>query len=426
LGVALEDLGRLTEAEAAYREALRLDVAYAPAHQNLGKLLRHLDRLGEAVGCYRMALRHRPEAIGLLLELGDVLWKLGDSSGALEVFERAVAVSPGSAGAHYNLGCARLELGRFTEANESARESLRLRPGFTEALLLSAAALAATDARELAVGMLAQLAEHEVPIRQRCVILAARLMSSRLFEAARRCLEWALQEEPGEVMALHLLAALSGGNPEHPVEGYVRRLFDTSAATFDEDLVTKLKYGIPREMVTALLAIEGPPARPWEVLDLGCGTGLVGVEINAHSRRLVGVDLAPNIIEQARKRGLYTELHCADVMAVLAAEHARYDVVTAGDVFIYVGKLDEVVPAVRRVLRSGGLFAFSAEAAEAMEGRAAEGYRLGVMGRYAHSAVYLRQLAAQNGFHLVLLDPTRIRFEHRRPVQGWLTIWRAT
>jgi predicted TPR repeat methyltransferase len=433
LGMALEELGRFTEAEAAYREGLRLDATCADAPENLAKLLRHLGRFEEAVHWYREALARRPEAVGLLLELGESLWKIRDSTGALAAFERAVAASPGSAEAHYNLGSAQLELGQFAAAHASARESLRLRPEFTEALILSAAALAAADALESAVGLLDRLGGRGVPIHQRYVLLAGRLMSSRLLEPARRCLELALREEPGEVIARHLLAALSGENPDHPCDGYVRRLFDASAATFDQDLVAKLGYGIPGEMVAALRGIRDAPDRPWDVLDLGCGTGLVGVEIAPDSRRLVGVDLAPNMVEQARQRQLYTELRCADIAVALALDEAQYDVVTAADVFIYVGKLDEVIPAVRRVLKSGGMFACSAEAAEAMDGVTSpvyrqgyrQGYRLGSMGRYAHSAAYLRRLAAQNGFYVALLREARIRFEHRRPVPGWLTIWRA-
>ena len=217
-------------------------------------------------------------------------------------------------------------------------------------------------------------------------------------------------------MARHLLSAVSGENPDRPVDGYVRQLFDASAATFDQELVSKLGYVIPREMVEALNAVS---VAPWDVLDLGCGTGLVGVELAPYIKKLTGVALAPNMIERARTRGIYTELRCEDLMVTLSQE-ARYDVVTAADVFIYVGKLDEVVPAIRRVLRPGGSFAFSAEAAAT-----AAGYELGVMGRYAHDAGYLRRLAAGNGFEVGVLRETRIRLEHRRPVRGWLTVWRA-
>jgi predicted TPR repeat methyltransferase len=351
--------------------------------------------------------------------LGAALWKQGDSAGALVAFEHSMAGNAGSAEAHYNLGSAQLEAGKFAEAVSSAQEALRLRPAFSEARLLHAAGLAASGDIEAGAELMGQLGRVEMQAAQRYLLLAIRLLSSRLFAAARPCLERVLREAPGEVMARHLLSAGSGENPDRPVDGYVRQLFDASAATFDEELVCKLGYAIPGEMVEAL-NVAGVASGPWDALDLGCGTGLVGVELASYSRRLTGVDLAPNMIERARARNIYTELRCEDLMTALS-ENVRYDVVTAADVFIYVGKLDHVVPAIRRALRPGGLFAFSAEAAETTAG-----YRLGVMGRYAHDAGYLRRLAAENGFEIELLRETRVRFEHRRPVHGWLSVWRAS
>ena len=360
-------------------------------------------------------------------EVGLALWRRGATQAALESFARAVAASPGSAELHYNLGCAQFESERFEDAVGSAREALRLRSGFSEALMLWAAGVAANGGVDAGAELLCQLSGPAIAPAQRYLMLALRLMSSKLFAPARRCLERVLQEDPAEVMARHLLAASSGANPERPVEGYVRQLFDASAASFDREVASKLGYAIPREMVDALRAVEGGPNPPWDVLDLGCGTGLVGAEIAPYARRLAGIDLAANMIEHARARKIYTDLRCTDLVAILADEAApdeRYDIVTAADVFIYVGKLDAVIPQIRRVLRPGGLFAFSAEAADALQDPCAEGYRLGVMGRYAHSADYLRRLAAESDFELTSMRDTRIRSEHRRPVQGWLIIFR--
>lgn len=379
-----------------------------------------------------------------LNDRGLALWKLGDAAGALDAFERLVARDPRSPEAHYNLGCVQLELGTFAAADQSAQQALILRPTFSEALLLRAAAVAATGAIEAAAQLLQQPGQSEVSAdrllqqpdqpstsaAQRYMSLALRLLNSRLFDPARRCLEAVLRADPTEVMAHHLLSALSGDNPDHPVAGYVRQLFDASAATFDRELVSKLGYEIPREMVEAIETVAGAglPRGGWDVLDLGCGTGLVGEHIAPHSRRLVGIDLAPKMIERARARNIYTDLICADLLEALTEEdarRARYDVMTAADVFIYVGKLDTVIPAIRRVLRPGGLFAFSAEGVEFVSGREREDYCLGVMGRYAHGADYLRRLSALYGFSVELWRQSRIRFEHRRPVAGWLTVWRA-
>ena len=54
-GVALAQLGRQAEAEAAYQQALRLDVGYAEAWYNLGNLLVAGGRRTEAVEAYRRA-----------------------------------------------------------------------------------------------------------------------------------------------------------------------------------------------------------------------------------------------------------------------------------------------------------------------------------------------------------------------------------
>lgn len=479
LGLALKELGQLEEAERAHRDALSLDPTYAAAHRNLGEVMRQrgaledarrsfesalrlnpalnpcrldlgqvledLGELGPASRCYEEAIARSSAPAGIYIRLGAVLWRLGDSLRALQAFERAVAEAPGSAEAFYNLGCAQLELGRFEAAGRSAEEALDSRPAFAEAVLLRAAALAASGALDAAAELLPLPGEAHlsagsvvaaapnvvaptVPLAQRYLLLATRLMNSRLFDPARHCLEAALRANPAEVMAQHLLSALSGANPDRPVEGYVRQLFDASAATFDRDLVSKLGYDIPREMVQMLLEVAAVPQGRWSVLDLGCGTGLVGEQIVPHSRRLAGVDLAPNMIERARARGFYTDLHCADIAATLAQQESspdRYDVVTAADVFIYVGKLESVIPAIRGVLNPGGWLAFSAEAVESMPGATSAECRLGLMGRYAHGVDYLRRLAAKSGFSVELLRPTRIRFEHRRPVEGWLAVWRA-
>ena len=175
------------------------------------------------------------------------------------------------------------------------------------------------------------------------------------------------------------------------------------------------------------------PAVPWDVLDLGCGTGLVGEVIAIHARELVGVDLSAKMLERARERNCYTRLLRSDLLAALDAEPAcHHDVVTAGDVFIYVGNLDRVMASIRRVIRTGGVFAFTVEAAEddgPAPGAADDtGYLLCASGRYAHSARYLEKLAAAHDFHVQLWRRISLRLKGDAPgsMMGWLGVWRAT
>lgn len=45
-----------------------------------------------------------------------------------------------------------------------------------------------------------------------------------------------------------------------------------------------------------------------DILDLGCGTGLVGSWFRDYARKLVGVDISPTMLDMATKKGCYHEL----------------------------------------------------------------------------------------------------------------------
>lgn len=45
-----------------------------------------------------------------------------------------------------------------------------------------------------------------------------------------------------------------------------------------------------------------------DVLDLGCGTGLIGSWFKDYARKLVGVDVSPTMLDMATKKGCYHEL----------------------------------------------------------------------------------------------------------------------
>lgn len=46
------------------------------------------------------------------------------------------------------------------------------------------------------------------------------------------------------------------------------------------------------------------------VLDMGCGTGLVGQQLAKKGfKTVVGLDISPNMLEEASNKGVYSELH---------------------------------------------------------------------------------------------------------------------
>ena len=61
LGADLKDQGKLDEAVAAYREAIRLEPNHAQAYSSLVRALKVQGKLDEAVAAYREAIRLKPE-----------------------------------------------------------------------------------------------------------------------------------------------------------------------------------------------------------------------------------------------------------------------------------------------------------------------------------------------------------------------------
>jgi predicted TPR repeat methyltransferase len=217
---------------------------------------------------------------------------------------------------------------------------------------------------------------------------------------------------------LHL-ARLGIGEATPAMTGvYVRRLFDQHAPEFDQALVERLDYRGPELLLAALRPPEGQRSRFGSVLDLGCGTGLSGAAFRPFCDRLVGVDISPGMIEQARAKSLYDRLMVAELLQFLANEHgARHHLVLAADVFVYCSDLAPIAKAVAGVLApGGGLFAFT------VESHGEPGVRLQGTLRYAHGADHVRAALAAAGLELKQMEQVSTRTERAVPVPGLLAI----
>ena len=229
----------------------------------------------------------------------------------------------------------------------------------------------------------------------------------------------------------HLVAAFGGKTTERPPIQYIEKLFDDYADGFDTQLVQNLEYKMPKELVALLAQAIEPPSGKWDVLDLGCGTGLSGLEIAPHARRLVGVDLSIKMLAKARARNIYHRLEHSDLLPMMnGEEESSYDVIIAADVFEYLGRLDEIVSEGKRLLRADGFFLFSVEALETPCAGAADlengpEYQLNQTARYAHSKIYLEKLARINNFSSLKLISTPLRLEKGLPVSAWVAVWRS-
>jgi predicted TPR repeat methyltransferase len=194
-------------------------------------------------------------------------------------------------------------------------------------------------------------------------------------------------------------------------------LFDQCAERFEERLVEKLKYRGPDLLFD--LVERFVPVRQLDILDLGCGTGLVGARFRPRAHTLTGVDLSPNMLKVARQRQIYDKLICSELVEFLQKQTKSFDLAVAADVFIYFGDLSKVFHTIRGALRDGGFFGFSVEAGEDRD------FVLRDTCRYAHSFAYLRRLAEEHGLALEIIESRVIRQQDGADVVGHLAMLRS-
>lgn len=241
------------------------------------------------------------------------------------------------------------------------------------------------------------------------MLLAKAGRRAAALEAYRHCL--AIAPEREEVR--HMIAALSGGSaPARASDAYVANVFDAMAERFDETLVTFLDYRAP-EILAGLVERQFGERRSLDIVDLGCGTGLMAPHLRPRARRLVGIDLSGEMLKRAAARGGYDDLHQAEIGAWLEANPAAFDLAVAADVFCYFGELEAVMTAARKSLRPGGRLLFT------VERKSGEGWKLGTSGRYQHAEGYIRDAAQRAGFTIADIDAVKLRTEHGAPVEGY-------
>jgi predicted TPR repeat methyltransferase len=203
---------------------------------------------------------------------------------------------------------------------------------------------------------------------------------------------------------------------------YVRRLFDQYAGRYDTALTERLSYRGPallHDAVAAVMQAAGRPMRFGAMRDLGCGTGLGGATFRPHVDWLVGIDLSPAMIDQAKSKGLYDRLTVGELTSALADEaagKATYHLVLAADVFVYVNDLEPIVASVARVLAPDDLFAFTVET------HAGEGVKLLPTLRYAHGETYVRAALGNAGLIPVHLTKAAVRSEKGVPVDSLVVV----
>ena len=144
----------------------------------------------------------------------------------------------------------------------------------------------------------------------------------------------------------------------HQASGRILHAQDAGAAGYDARLRSD------QRALRRLRLVEAPIRRlardAARILDLGCGTGRLMVDLDLVRGRSVGVDLSLGMLREARGKGL--AVACADAHVLPFADGA-FDLVTAANAVFRYLRLEAALAEAARVLAPAGRLALHQYAA---------------------------------------------------------------
>ena len=330
-------------------KVIQINPNLAEARNNLGLLYQELGEYQKAINCYQKAVQINPNLAEPHSNLGNLYQELGEYQKAINCYQKVVQINPNLAEARNNLGLSYQELGEYQKAINCYQKAIHL---YNHALVLNPNNLRAYNNREI---------------------------------------------------ALHLLNSQAGVTTKTASEDYIKTLFDDYAKRFDHHLTTILDYKVPQFLINSLYTLIGSDLIFDNVIDLGCGTGLSGKEFRPISKRLVGIDLSPKMIEIAEGKRIYDLIENIEVNKYLETKSEKYDLFIATDLLIYVGDPTQLFSNISKTSKAKAIFLFSTESTQDKD------YILTNQGRYAHSEEYIHQLAKLNKFTILNVENATIR-----------------
>lgn len=410
-GVRAFESGQADQAQAAFEASLALVPGRASTLLNLAATRIKLGAPESALTLLDDVLVQQPDNTDAWAYRGAALADLERYEEALTCQERVLASEPQHRASAFEHAALLNLLGRHREALKALDELLQIDADHAPSWIEHGHTLHALNRQEEAL----RSYERALALDPRCAdawsqyggVLKDLGRSDEATHAFRQSLAHGGDAEVDAFMLASIQGSTAQTMPRAAPRAYVQGLFDQYAEGFEAHLVGELGYHAP-QLLCAML----PPARRYGVaLDLGCGTGLAALPMQAVAAAIDGIDLSPRMLAKARQSGRYRQLYCGDLTEVLAASTERYELVMAADVFIYVGALEAVFAQVARVLEPAGHFLLTLE-------ETGTDLALQPSSRYAHSEGYLRRCASGSGFEVVLIERAVLRVEQRQAIAG--------
>jgi ubiquinone/menaquinone biosynthesis C-methylase UbiE len=144
------------------------------------------------------------------------------------------------------------------------------------------------------------------------------------------------------------------------VKQQVAAHWNRRAAGFDSDFGHSIRTAAERAAWNRILALVAGGRGALDALDVGCGTGFLSFELGGRGHRVTGIDFAPQMLAEARRKaaaqGLAVRFEAGDAEQ-LGFAGASFDLVITRHVLWTLPHPEAAIDEWIRVLRPGGRLA---------------------------------------------------------------------
>lgn len=244
-------------------------------------------------------------------------------------------------------------------------------------------------------------------------------LSSATRQYVDELLQKALRIDLSDQYGAQVILSLIERNPIKQAlsPAFVAGLFDQYASRFEQHLTQDLQYCGPELLLKSLkdaCALRDAALFFTHVVDVGCGTGLMGAALKPYAQTIIGCDLSEKMIIKAQEKNIYTHLDVREMHEYLSeCAHASTDLIIAADVLVYVGDLSPFFELCQNIIKQDGLVAFTVQSAPET---LLHQYALGSDQRYVHTRTYLDHVLAKHGFDILVCEESAVRTDRNKPV----------
>jgi len=260
---------------------------------------------------------------------------------------------------------------------------------------------------------------------------------------AKKSLEKALSLNPNLIEARFLLNIIEKKYIDEIPLDMIKEDADRWADIYESVFLQDMEYKGHQAVCNAILGIfnfQNKEDKIPKVLDLGCGTGLCGVYLRKQTAHITGVDISSAMLKYADdlkeekidiqkeiekksapkefKDGktnkevdekkeiketikVYDKLIEGDIISYLRNTEEKFDAISAGYTFNFFGNLKELFPLCKKVLKGGGILAFTVEDCKE------DSYKFSdKAGMFIHSNEHIKKTSG--GFEIIKEDDIKV------------------